>query len=63
MPAAVFIATSLTAPDVAATPVPATAIAEAQLRAVNVQIVADHEFMDSLTAADFLLLENGGECR
>jgi ketosteroid isomerase-like protein len=49
-----------------ALPVPAPAIAEAQLRAINHRFinafcVNDTEWMATLTAADFLLISTGGE--
>jgi ketosteroid isomerase-like protein len=48
-----------------AAPVPPTAIAEAQLRAINHRFVnafsvADTEFMDALTANDFFMIGNNG---
>lgn len=50
----------------AAAPVPRTAVAEAQLRAINHRFVnayaqAHHAFMDALTAKDFLMIGNSGD--
>jgi ketosteroid isomerase-like protein len=51
---------------VSAAPVPPAAIAEAQLRAINHRFVnafavADHAYIEALTAKDFLLISNSGD--
>jgi ketosteroid isomerase-like protein len=55
----------LLAPSAGATPAPASTIAEAQLRAINHQVVnayahPDRDFMDRVTANDFLLTDVSG---
>jgi ketosteroid isomerase-like protein len=64
--ACIPFALTITATSVAAAPVPSPAIAEAQLRAINHRFVnafaiADHAFIDGLTAQDFLLIGNSGD--
>jgi uncharacterized protein (TIGR02246 family) len=56
----------LTATAASAAPVPAAAIAETQLRAINHRFVnsfavADYAFMDALTANDFFMIGNSGD--
>lgn len=59
---AVLIASS---PMLSAAPVPSDAVAEAQLRAINHRyvnafVVADYDYMEALTASDFLLMDTKG---
>ncbi len=57
---------AMVANEVSAAPVPAPAIAEAQLRAINHRFVnafavADFDFIEALTANDFFMIGNGGD--
>jgi ketosteroid isomerase-like protein len=57
---------SVMAASISAAPVPAPAIAEAQLRAINHRFVnafafADSAYIDALTAKDFQLISNSGD--